>query len=120
MINTREIPAKEWPQFFKTFNASHGGWTCTIEILGDSLGAQLQSSGMPLTGIDADASAETHITVALGEKPEAHLSHVIDAPEHVWLMQADTGDEVLEIVSGELRTLLRFQSQEAKQSAPTR
>ena len=108
MINTREIPAKEWQQFFRSFSAGHGGLTCTVEILGDSLGAQVQSSGLPLTGIDADDSAGGHITVTLGEKPEAHLTHAIAAPEHVWLMQADTGDEVLEIVSGELRTLLRF------------
>ena len=118
MASTREIPIKEWRQFFRNFNAVHGGWTCTIEVLGDALGAQLQSSCLPLTGIDADDTAEPHISVALGEKPEAHLTHVIDAPEHVRLMQADSGDEVIEIVGGDLRTLLRFQSGNAGRRAP--
>ena len=110
-MNTQEIPRPEWPQFFKQFSALHGGWRCTIEILGASLGAQLQSSGLELTGIDAELTKEPHITIALGEEPDAHLTHVIDSPEHVWLMQADGGeDEVIEIEGGEVRTLLRFQA----------
>ena len=108
-MSTVEIPKAEWPQFFHTFNASHGGWRCTLEILGERLGAQLQSSGLPLGGIDADDAKHSRITLALGASPAAHLTHIIDAPERVWLMHDETTqDEVVEIETADLRTLLRL------------
>jgi hypothetical protein len=113
-MSTLEIPRPEWRQFFAKFGAQHGGLRCKIEVLAESLGAQVQSNGMPFTGIEAEASDSAGITVSLGEKPEAHLTHTIDAPTHVWWMQAESGDEVLEIEGRDSRTLLSFGSAERR------
>ncbi len=107
---TLEIPRPEWSQFFRNFDALHRGWQCTIEILADSLGAQVQSHGLPLAGIGVDDAAHSRITVSLGTSPEAHLTHGIDAPRHVWILRDDAADrDILEIETADARTLLRFQ-----------
>ena len=113
-MSTIEIPRAEWPEFFHRFNALHGGWRCTLEVLGERLGAQLQSTGLPLAGIDADDAKHTRITLALGTRADAHLTHVIEAPEHVWILRDDHDeDEVIQIETADLRTLLRLHPQAA-------
>jgi len=37
---TLEIPRQEWPNFFQRFTTNHGGWRCSIEILGKEPGAE--------------------------------------------------------------------------------
>jgi hypothetical protein len=98
-MNTHEIPRPEWSRFFKDFSKEHAGRPCTIEILSDAMGAQYPAMDVPLASIDEQAE---QIVVALGEN-----QHVIEAPEHVWLLEDGEGD-VLEIESSQTRTLLRF------------
>jgi hypothetical protein len=110
-MNTQEIPRTDWPQFFQDFTRRHEGWRCTIEVLGDALGAQFQASGLPLGGINSDDSG---IVVQLAGEAE----HRIPAPEHVWRLEVDGDDEVLEIEGPSIRTLLRFQKDSV--DAPSR
>jgi hypothetical protein len=118
-MSTVEIPRTEWTHFFHELSALHAGWRCKLEILGNSLGAQVESQGLPLAGIDADDGGHTRITVALGTRPDAHLTHVIDAPEHVWLQRSDASeDEVIEIESADVRTLLHLHADHAGASGP--
>ena len=113
-MSTVEIPRAEWPSFFRQFSALHDGWRCRLEILSDALGAQLESQGLPLAGIDGDDgpdAAHRRITLALGDRADAHLTHVIDAAEHVWVKRDEqTEDEVIEIETAELRTLLHLRA----------
>ena len=113
-MNTQEIPRSDWPQFFQDFTRQHEGWRCTIEVLGDALGAQFSASGLPLGGIDAEDTPTAQIVVVLG----SDAKHIIAQPEHVWRLEVDGDDEVLEIEGPDVKTLLRFQKDGAE--APSR
>jgi hypothetical protein len=105
---TREIPRTEWSSFCKSFSAEHQRWSCTVEVFHDSLGAQVVSDGMPLAGVDADLDHDDAIEISLGDEASAHLMHVVVAPRHLWLAEADDGTiEAIEIESDEAKTLVR-------------
>jgi hypothetical protein len=68
---------------------------------------------MPLEGITAEINdrGDDEIEIITGSGTDAHLSHTITAPEHVWIKQTEEGaDETLEIESGGGKTLVRFRS----------
>jgi hypothetical protein len=112
-LATREIPRAQWAFFLDAFSRQHQGWTVTVEVLDEAIGAQIQGDGIPLEAImlDAAAAGDT-ISVMLGGTPERHVTHTIRAPSRVHLDQTgiDVGTgEVLEIESAEgSKTLIRF------------
>jgi hypothetical protein len=107
---TREIVREEWPALFERFTRQHRGWLCTLEVIGPAIGAQVEARDLPFASISADAgSGAPPLRIALGDFGAAHVSHAVDAPSHVYLKQTDEGaDEVLEIESEGLKTLLTF------------
>src|SRR5216117_2748957 len=110
-MSTREIPRDEWDSFFDSFSLRHQGWLVTVEVLGADSGAQVEAKQMPLDGISAELKrrGEDIISIFIGRKPQEHLTHTIHAPERVWLKETEYGaDEVLEIESESLTTLMRF------------
>ena len=111
---TQEIPRNEWSTFFDGFSRQHEGWLATLEVFAPDIGAQEEAHELPLEGISIaseDGSAET-IAINLGKSLEDHITHVISAPEHVWLEQTSGGaNAALEIESeNQTKTLLRFRS----------
>jgi hypothetical protein len=111
---TQEIPRAEWNNFFDSFSRQHEGWLATLEIFAPDIGAQEEAHELPLEGISIaseDGSAET-IAINLGKSPDNHITHLISAPEHVWLEQTSGGaNAALEIESeNQTKTLLRFRS----------
>jgi uncharacterized protein DUF5335 len=111
---TQEIPRAEWNNFFDSFSRQHEGWLATLEVFAPDIGAQEEARELPLEGISIASeggSAET-IAINLGKSPEDHITHVISAPEHVWLEQTSGGaNAALEIESeNQTKTLLRFRS----------
>jgi len=113
ITTTREIPREEWVSFFNNFSRSHEAWPVRIEVFGVELGAQLESSSLRFTGINADLKdGQNRITIDLGITPHRSMSHAIAHPTHVWLGRRD-GErgafETLDIQSENgVTTLIKF------------
>lgn len=110
---TQQIPHYEWRRFFDEFSWQHQSWRVTVEMLGRDIGHQVQVRNLPLEGITVEPNeiGEDEITIIAGSRPDAHISHTIRTPRHVWLKQNDEGaDEALEIESFEGITLVSFRA----------
>jgi hypothetical protein len=107
---TIELRRDAWREFFRSFTSQHVGWLCTMEVLGPSLGAQIEARELPFAGISADDEGDrAAVRIALGNAGGAHVSHAIDLPERIYLKQsADGADETLEIEGAGVKTLLTF------------
>ncbi len=106
---TREIVRDEWGAFFTSFNRVHDGWLSTLEVMSPSLGVQIEAHNLRFAGIGTVRPREPLLRIALGDAQGAHVSHDIDAPEHVWIKQSEEGaDEALEIEGANMKTLLTF------------
>ena len=113
-MGTKEISREQWPEFFERFTSRHAGWLVTVEVDDPDLGAQELARDVPLL----EMSAETHggsppvISITAGRSREGHVTHRIDAPTRVRLLQTPEGaDEALETESaGGAKTLVRFRA----------
>jgi hypothetical protein len=107
--STQVVPQAEWGAFFDSFSRVHAGWLCTMEVLGESIGAQVETQGMRLAGVSADVGHDAPKIYLTMEQGDAHLTHVVSSPRQVRLkLTAEGADEALEIDGGDLRTLLTF------------
>ena len=106
-MGTREVPRDEWKSFFDAFSRQHEGWIATVELLASEIGDRDESTRLPLVGISADVS---RIDVIVGGEPDAHMTHVLDGPERVWVTEREDGIlDALEIESGDRkRTIVSF------------
>jgi Family of unknown function (DUF5335) len=110
-VFTREIPREQWKGFFDNFSKQHEGWIVTLEVLGSDIGDQEEATRLPLVGMSADLkSRESRIEVIVGGRPDAHLTHVINTPNRVWLKQPEEeAHEAVEVESEDgSTTLVRF------------
>jgi hypothetical protein len=113
-MQTREIPRKEWGNFFDSFSRDHEGWLATLEVFGSEIGAQEEAHELPLEGVSiaSETNESETIAISMGKTAEVHVSHDVQKPTHVWLEQTDQGaSAALEIESeDQTKTLLRFRS----------
>ncbi len=80
---TLDIPREKWAQFFSDLSKRRFGWTTKIEVMNDSIGDQILSENLPLTGITAEQTGdETTIEIAVGANT-THQSHTIVNPGKV-------------------------------------
>ena len=110
-MRTREIPRAQWSRFFDDFSKQHEGWIVTLEVLSPDIGDQEEVTGLPLVGISADLKdRENPIEIMVGGRPEAHVTHIINSPQHVWLKQPEeAAHEAVEIEAADgTTTLVRF------------
>lgn len=111
---TQEISRDEWTTFLDTFSRQHEGWLATLEVFAADIGAQQEAHDLPLEGITASSKDKTPetISISLGKMPEDHVTHAINAPTRIWLVQTTDGaNAALEIESADnAKTLLRFRS----------
>ena len=107
---TKEIPQKEWNDFFTSFSRVHDGWLSALEVTSPSLGALVEARNLCFAGISKAGPRDTSLRIFLGDERGAHLSHSVDAPARVRVQQTDEGaDEALEIEStNEMKTRLTF------------
>jgi hypothetical protein len=111
-METREIPPEDWLRFFDDFSKQHEGWIVTWEVLGPDLGDQEKTAGLPLVGVSADVKGRApRINVMVGDRLDAHVTHIIEAPKRVWFKPDEhPGHEAIEIESSDGRlALLSFQ-----------
>ena len=111
MSNPQEITRDEWQPFFDAFSGLHRGSPVTLEVVGDT-GNDEVAADAPLEEIAADGADRIAIVLrAAGTADE--LSHVVERPEHVWLMQDDAETKAaIEIESARGTTRLRFEAGE--------
>ena len=110
---THQIPSHDWAKFFDEFTRRHKHWLVTIELMQADLGDQVQVRELPLEGITVEPNevGEYHIMIMAGSRPDARISHTINAPRRVWLKRNDEGaDEALEIEAFSGVVLVRFRS----------
>jgi hypothetical protein len=109
---TREIPREQWVRFFNDFSKQHEGWVVTLEVLGSNIGAQEEVTRLPFVGISADVKdRENRIDIIVGGRPDAHLTHGINAPKRVWLKEPEeVAHEAVAVESEDgTTTLMRFE-----------
>ena len=113
-MKTKEIPRKEWREFFDSFSRQHEGWLATLEILGSEIGAQVEERELAFEGVvdEWNEAQGNEILIMFGAKPDDHITHNISRPAQVNLEQTDEGaDAALAIKSEDgITTLLRFRS----------
>jgi hypothetical protein len=110
---TREIPRDEWKEFCDRFSREHEGWLATVEVLDESVGAQIEAEDLPLEGISADpkGSVGKAIEIFLKAEPNRTLTHFVSDPTHLWVLSTDEGAErALEVEAPAGKTILRFRS----------
>jgi hypothetical protein len=113
-VPTQDIPRIGWAPFLDAFSRQHEGWLTTIEVVTSGLGAHREVRDKPLTGITEDRKRgdAASISVSAGERPEDHVTHVIERPSRVALELTEEGAHKglrIESENGEM-TLVLFRA----------
>ena len=84
-METRTIPEDQWIEYFDQFSRDHLGCMVTIEVLDREAGPQHIATDLPLEGISFDhkGSRPTSVEISAGDRPDQHISHLIDMPLHI-------------------------------------
>lgn len=117
---TREIERSKWNEEFNRLSREHLGWVISVEVIGEEMGAQIESRQMPFGGISADfKDKENRIEIGVGASSQAHVTHAIIEPVLVYLKQNEMAeDEALEIEAADgTKTIVRFRTSNQAQSA---
>lgn len=101
-METRTIPEEQWFEFFNRLSQECTGWPTTIEVL-----LQQQQQGrprhvaeaLPLEGIsfDTKGSRPCSLEIAVGDRVDRHISHVVDLPLYVRQTEQPSGSMDVEI-----------------------
>lgn len=103
-MTTRELDQSEWTSFFNCFSRHYQGRRVTLELKerGPLGTPQMIARDLPLMGITAekrDGEIKT-IEILVGDSPDNHLMHIVNAPSRVSVAQITNGeDEALIIES---------------------
>ena len=98
-MQTRTIPEDQWIEYFDRFSRDHVGCAMTIEVLDKELGPQHLAVDLPLAGISFDTSGTrpSSIEISAGDRPDRHVSHLIDLPLRIREAEQSNGDVDLQI-----------------------
>jgi hypothetical protein len=89
-MRTTEIPRDQWMQALDQFSKEHQGWIITMELVGVDVGDQITATNLPLVGVSADVKdGENRIAIMVGDRPDAHVTHVVESPTRVWIEKSD-------------------------------
>lgn len=93
-MDTRSIPEEHWLEHFDRFSRDHVGCPVTIEVLDRSAGPQRIAIELPLEGIsfDTKGTRPCSIEISVGDRPDRHVSHVIEMPLHIREAEEANGD----------------------------
>jgi hypothetical protein len=112
----REIPSREWVDFFESFSRRHENWLVHLERLNAEQTQRLTSRSLRLKSIAAEPSREggderERMIVIVGEDETTEVSQLIRKPSRVLLSQTIVGaDQCLEIYSDDFVILMRFRA----------
>jgi hypothetical protein len=89
MTDTKQIPRKEWKNYFDRFTKNHlrddRPEDATIELLSPALGDQVEASGARLLGITFDPKSKA-LQVLL-----ENVDHLVLEPKEIWVMEEKDG-----------------------------
>jgi hypothetical protein len=106
-----ELQKTDWATFFENLSKRRFEWMTEVEVLGDKVGDQTLSNGMPLNGITVETVGDrTSIDISVGETTGNHQTHNIVNPTRVAFLAGDDyhGDVVdIEEADG-TKTLIRL------------
>ena len=107
LVETQEIPPKDWPEFFEGFSRRHETWIVYMEIFDRETSEQIGSRTLHLKSI----TAEDGMIVIVGEDEVNEISQLVRGPSRVLLTKSGAGaDEGIEIDSEKILLVLRFRS----------
>jgi malate synthase len=110
-MKTQEIPFKQWPLFLDQFSRLHRGQQVTVESMSREFGVQANARDLPLLGVTAEplSGSAARIEIMAGDSPSAQVTHVIDRPAHVRVLEFnDSVSATMQIESADGQvTLLR-------------
>jgi hypothetical protein len=103
-MTTRELDQSEWASFFDCFSRHFRGRPVMLDVR-DPAAPGIQrhvARDLPLIGVTAEHfdGRITSVEILVGDSPDEHVSHVVNAPSRVSVAQISNGeDEVLVIDS---------------------
>lgn len=74
----REVPRSEWRQELDLFSREHEGARARLEISGAG-GQRAEARNLPFQGATVDSPQGSRIEITLGDRPDDHVTHEIDA-----------------------------------------
>lgn len=107
---TFDIPREKWTEFLNDFSKRRFGWETAIEVIGEEIGDQSLSKGMPLVGVAFDARNGRGGIEILTGGADGHQTHTIAAPVAVSYLNEVSGYRgILEIEDATgVKTLIRI------------
>jgi hypothetical protein len=109
-MQSRTIPPEQWSTFIERFNRDHLGWPVTVEVLDKQFGPQLVAKDLNLLGmtIEDAGSRSCVMEIAIGDRPDRHVDHLIDKPLFIRELENNNGiDLQVEPAEGPV-TLMHF------------
>ncbi len=106
-----ELKKEDWGRFFDTLSKRRYEWLTEIEVVGENLGDQTLSKGLPLNGITVETVGDrTSIEISVGESSGHHQTHtIIDSVRVAFLAGDDFRGDVVDIEEADgTKTLIRF------------
>jgi hypothetical protein len=98
-MQTRPIPEDQWLEYIDRFSRDHVGCAVTIEVLDMEMGPQHLAVDLPLEGIsfDTKGTRPSSIEISAGDRPDRHISHLIDMPLHIREAEEPNGNVAVQI-----------------------
>ena len=108
-MHTRKIPRELWRPTLDELSRAYDGAIVSLEVMGDTIGAENEAVNVPLHGITADRSG---VTIRVSRPAGIYLAHTVAHPKDVRIIETDEGAVMgVEIAEGEgTHTLLYFRS----------
>jgi hypothetical protein len=107
---TREIPREEWSGYFDAFSRDLPDLVATVEVLGDEIGAEIETERSRLTALTYDGKDDI-LVIGLDSADDAvaeDVEHIVYGPRRIAVAEKD-GETDFEIEDGEgTRTVLRL------------
>lgn len=108
---TEHVASGQWASFFQSFSRRHEGWLVKVEILGESIGAQVEVDSLPLSGISVEHDeGNPAVEITVQDKRGAHITHTVSDVRDVWVKTQDGADEALELAAVSAVTLITFRT----------
>jgi hypothetical protein len=106
-----EIKKEDWPSFFDSLSKRRYEWKTRIEVLGNEMGDQVLTEGLPLNGFTVETKgALTTIDLSVGGATDVHQTHNIQNPTRVaFLAASGNHGDVIDIEEHDgTKTLITF------------
>jgi hypothetical protein len=101
-MTTRKLEKSQWQTFFDGVSKLLEGKQAEVEVASLSLGNQIEADWLPLLGITYDRHDD------LIELELEGLDHLINHPREIYVEDGPSGLVALEIVTDEVREIVRL------------